>query len=216
MTPIEKNITVVDEFGNQYEATYPKRAKGLVKHGRARFIDEHTICLACPPNSYDLEDHIMSDTNKNEPAIHAASTPTQVSASVTSGSGAECSIPYILTQIAAIQNDTAYIHNALNSLMTVLTAVEPGRDVNIGPGSVMADDPRASAAEAVKHIVMSRETTSQQMLRIYERLLNHLLGEPAAPVQEATPFQSLQPPFSGSWTVRPPDEAATNTDEMKF
>ena len=36
--PIEKNISVVDEQGNEYEATYPKRAKGLVKSGRARFI----------------------------------------------------------------------------------------------------------------------------------------------------------------------------------
>ena len=46
---MEKNITIVDEQGNAYGATYPKRAKGLVKNGRARFVDENTICLACPP-----------------------------------------------------------------------------------------------------------------------------------------------------------------------
>ncbi len=40
----------MDEIGNVYEATYPKRARGLVKNGRARFINEHTICLACPPS----------------------------------------------------------------------------------------------------------------------------------------------------------------------
>ena len=45
MTPIEKNIRVVDEQGNEYEATYPKRAKGFVKNGRARFVDENTIAL---------------------------------------------------------------------------------------------------------------------------------------------------------------------------
>lgn len=28
---MEKNIIVVDEEGNEYEATYPKKAKGLVK-----------------------------------------------------------------------------------------------------------------------------------------------------------------------------------------
>ena len=50
---MEKNIIVVDEQGNQYEATYPKRAKGLVKNGRARFVDEHTICLACPPSDHN-------------------------------------------------------------------------------------------------------------------------------------------------------------------
>ena len=56
MTPIEKNIIVVDEQGNEYEATYPKRAKGLVKNGRARFVDENKICLACPPDKILEED----------------------------------------------------------------------------------------------------------------------------------------------------------------
>ena len=59
-TPIEKNIIVVDEQGNEYEATYLKRAKGLVKNGRARFINENTICLACPPKEY-LEDNKMEN-----------------------------------------------------------------------------------------------------------------------------------------------------------
>ena len=59
--PITKNVNVVDEFGKEYEATYIKRAKGLVKNGRARFINENSICLACPPINY-LEDKIM-DTN---------------------------------------------------------------------------------------------------------------------------------------------------------
>lgn len=59
-TPIEKNIIVVDEQGNEYEATYLKRAKGLVKNGRARFINENTICLACPPKEY-LEENKMEN-----------------------------------------------------------------------------------------------------------------------------------------------------------
>ncbi|MHB1153180.1 MAG: hypothetical protein ACYCWE_13285 [Eubacteriales bacterium] len=45
MTPIEKNIRVIDESGNKYEATFNKRAIGLVKKGRARFVDDTTICL---------------------------------------------------------------------------------------------------------------------------------------------------------------------------
>ena len=60
MTPIEKNVIVVDEQGNILEATYPKRAKGLVKKGRARFISESMICLACPPQK--TEDNEMSNT----------------------------------------------------------------------------------------------------------------------------------------------------------
>ncbi len=54
-----KNISVIDTQGNIYEATYPKRAKGLVKKGRARFVDETTICLARPP--YHTEDEIMEE-----------------------------------------------------------------------------------------------------------------------------------------------------------
>ena len=63
MTPIEKNIIVVDEQGNTLEATYPKRAKGLVKKGRARFISENVICLACPPEN--MEENAMSNNVSN-------------------------------------------------------------------------------------------------------------------------------------------------------
>ena len=87
---MEKNIIVVDEQGNQYEATYPKRAKGLVKNGRARFVDDHTICLACPPD-VDLEDKTMSE-NK------------------------EISIAYLLEQIEKIAAQTDYLNVAIEKL----------------------------------------------------------------------------------------------------
>ena len=57
---MEKNIYVVDEKGNEYEATYPRRAKGLVKNGRARFVSKNKICLACPPKKF-LEDKRLKD-----------------------------------------------------------------------------------------------------------------------------------------------------------
>ncbi len=47
--PIEKNVAVTDEQGNNYLPTYLRRAKGLVKHGRARWMDDNRICLTCPP-----------------------------------------------------------------------------------------------------------------------------------------------------------------------
>ena len=175
-TPIEKNIIVIDELGNRYEATYPRRAKGLVKNGRARFLSENMICLACPPNSNDLEDHIMTDMNKTETAVHTSTPPKQAPSPVAPSSSVEYSIPYILAQMAAIQGDTAYIHDALNSLTGVISDTETGRDINLGPGAVMADDPRSSAADAVKHIVISRETTNQQLLRMYDKMLTHLTG----------------------------------------
>ena len=94
MTPIEKNIIVVDEQGNEYEATYPKRAKGLVKSGRARFVDENKICLACPPN-FDLEDKRMTEERKTESIYN---------------------IEYILSQIAKIQEQTEYLNIAIEKL----------------------------------------------------------------------------------------------------
>ena len=39
MIPIEKNIIVVDENGTVFESTWLKRANGLVKKGRARWLD---------------------------------------------------------------------------------------------------------------------------------------------------------------------------------
>ena len=64
-------MIVVDEQGNEYEATYPKRAKGLVKNGRARFIAENKICLACPPDT-NLEENNMEETRLTVRDILAA------------------------------------------------------------------------------------------------------------------------------------------------
>jgi len=113
MTPIEKNIAVVDEQGNQYEATYPKRAKGLVKNGRARFIDEHTICLACPPDT-KTEDISMTE--------HTATTETTTP---------RYTVEYILEQIEKIAADTAYLHEAIKG------AVSAGEARAIGLGNIV-------------------------------------------------------------------------------
>ena len=59
-------MIVLDESGKQIGKTFPKRAKGLVKNGRARFIDETTICLACPPENEFSEDIEMNTDIKNE------------------------------------------------------------------------------------------------------------------------------------------------------
>lgn len=41
-------VIVQDTFGNKLHETYEKRAKGLVKKGRAFYVDEQTICLIQP------------------------------------------------------------------------------------------------------------------------------------------------------------------------
>ena len=63
--PITKNIIVVDEFGNEYTSTYAKRAKGLVKNGRARWLDGEKICLVCPLDELYLEDNEMENRAEN-------------------------------------------------------------------------------------------------------------------------------------------------------
>ncbi|NLM56586.1 MAG: hypothetical protein GX192_03945, partial [Clostridiales bacterium] len=64
---MEKNVTVVDEQGNIIGTTYPKRAKGLVKKGRARYVGDNAICLVhvCPPDEILQEDSITMFDNDN-------------------------------------------------------------------------------------------------------------------------------------------------------
>ena len=59
-----------DEFGNFLENTYPKRAKGLIKKGRAEKVGEYEIRLAKGSAPPDTEDNMntfnFTDNNNNE------------------------------------------------------------------------------------------------------------------------------------------------------
>ena len=145
MIPIEKNIIVVDEQGNYYEATYPKRAKGLVKNGRARFIDENTICLACPP--CDMEDNNMSNNIEN---VAIETMPTE-----------KLTMDYVLGQIEKITTETEYLHHAISELSQINSG---------GPGDIGA----ASKAQALGEIVTQREHTNQKLLSLYEKMYDDL------------------------------------------
>lgn len=160
MTPIEKNIAVVDELGNEYEPTYPKRAKGLVKHGRARFLSEDRICLACPPDR-NLEEHNMS--NRIEETVQAHNEPIAETTAKAENNANELNLAYILEQIARIQSDTSYLNEAIQKLALM-------SDQNkSGPGSP-PDVQGQAKAQALGSIVRCRETTNQQLLRFYEKL----------------------------------------------
>lgn len=50
-----KLIKVIDENGKSYSSTYVKRAKGLVKHDRAYWVDDSTICLRMPQNTLEVK-----------------------------------------------------------------------------------------------------------------------------------------------------------------
>ena len=143
---MDKNIEVVDEAGNVYEPTWPKRAKGLVKHGRARFVDENKICLACPPDMKTEEQH-MSNTK----SIFG-----------------EMTVQDILVRIASIVNQTSYI----SEVAEALKAMGDGDSGDCGaPGNLMGQ----AKAEALGAIVATRETTNQQILRLYEKMYDDLI-----------------------------------------
>ncbi len=169
MTPIEKTILVVDEFGNEYEATYPKRAKGLVKNGRARFIGENKICLLCPPD-HMTEDNTMSDNNHVNTEINKTASsffppiPKEENT---------VSLPYILAQIEKIQSQTDYLYR-------IIDAVQKSGSDGIGMGA--------------GNIVEEREKTNRQLIAFYERLYDDLRKDKIAEQKEnilETAIQSL-------------------------
>ena len=51
---MSKLINVIDEQGNALASTYPKRAKYLVKHGRAQADGDNTIILLVPPKNMSV------------------------------------------------------------------------------------------------------------------------------------------------------------------
>lgn len=153
MTPIEKNVKVVDEKGNILEATYPKRAKGLVKNGRARFVDENTICLACPPNKI-LEDNKMDNINIDK-----------TTGLVTETLASKYNLEYALEQIERIAIDTEHITKAFDALNNAASNNEP----TIEQGG--AND---KVAEAVAETVKCRETTNQKLIEFYSKMVDDL------------------------------------------
>lgn len=126
-TPMTKNIRVTDESGRDYGCTYPRRAKGLVKNGRARFVDENVICLACPPNqsqTNDLEEALMFDkketpvnpnTNFNNdpgfppPAVDPQQSVPQQPIPMAGGAPQDCSPVDISSEYILNQNVGLYI-----------------------------------------------------------------------------------------------------------
>ena len=143
MTPIEKNIIVVDEQGNEYEATYPKRAKGLVKNGRARFVDENKICLACPPDKILEEEKMSNNTNnKSEQKVNGI-TEQQIFEQIT------------LLQKQLTENSQTSLHRLGDALSTF--------------ESENVEDSGEQITE-VCSVFKARETTLLQLLMMYEKM----------------------------------------------
>ncbi len=99
-------ISVVDAFGNVYQSTYPKRAKGLVRKGRARFVDEKTICLTCPPDI-------------REAFTMTPSTPTPMNLTAAE----------IFAELQKIRQDTSHMQLAMEKLEKVPTGADQDSEI---------------------------------------------------------------------------------------
>ena len=146
---MEKNVRVVDEQGNEYEATYPKRAKGLVKNGRARFIDEHTICLACPPDK--MNDYLEENKMEENKTLTAKE---------------------VFEQIVKLQTQLA--ENSNHSLHRMGDAFESAFNYE---QDEFSGDKKAEAIGQITSVFVQREQTLQKMLALYERIYNDLVND---------------------------------------
>ena len=157
MTPIEKNIAVVDEQGNEYEATYPKRAKGLVKNGRARFIAENKICLACPPDKNLEENNNMSDKCTTE--------LEQQETRIEKGEAADkYTLAYALEQLEKLAASDSFFREAMEALKTATTTN------TVTPCGGSAD----AIAKAVQNAIQAHETTNQKLVEFYSKMVDDL------------------------------------------
>ncbi len=162
-------MIVVDEQGNEYEATYPKRAKGLIKSGRARFVDENKICLACPPN-INLEDNKMTDTNQiieNKTQLESKDVSKKASeytkafeeefAKETSESSTKYTLDYALEQLEKVRNEASRF------------AVETREKISAIKSEGAGDVGTQALGEALLALVQEQE-------QIYRRLTDFYIG----------------------------------------
>lgn len=174
-----KNVNVVDDLGNRYVPTYAKRAKGLVKNGRARWVDENTICLACPPDDIDLEDTKM-DKNKINPIenIVAESVPLmEKKANPIDGMVVE---PRKSEQAPARNGLTPM--DILERMDKIIEQGDELRNIVFDIKDIPVNDsPNGgfdgqARAEAIESIVVNRELNNQKMLKMLDRMYEDMMG----------------------------------------
>ena len=110
---MEKNVSVIDSSGRLIGTTYPKRAKGLVKNRRARYVStesEDAICLTCPPDN--MEDITMTDNS-----LKTATTNTLAEEQIQAETNPDTRTPsaeYALRMLEAIALDTEVMKRAVS------------------------------------------------------------------------------------------------------
>ena len=179
----QKTVRVTDEAGNMYEATYPKRARGLVKNGRARFKDEsqNTIILTCPPNpNMNLEDNTMNEqTHDTQTTDTVATTETAVNEAAPALTAKE-----VFDQIVSLQNLISGDYtNPLHFLSATVNSI-------CCENQWESDQLKCGAINAASTPYRIREETYQQMLAIYQQMYNDLTSPKEARCAERKEFMN--------------------------
>lgn len=148
---------MTDCFGNKLGATYPKRAKGLVKTGRARFVSDNVIEVKpkhserssdknSPPDIKNLGDTKMEYTSNG-------AKPDKLTAS------GDVSLRDLLARLDMILHENQYINDAITCI----------KDIEDDDEDIVE-----RKTEAIRMIVQSKETTNQQALTLIGQIAKAL------------------------------------------
>jgi hypothetical protein len=149
-----------------YEATYPRRAKGLVKQGRARFIDSRTLCLlteACPPNK-PLEDKkmdILSNREVNNLIETMKDTdPRSNGPRPVEETPANAPMQELLNRIDAVIQNAHYINESVLSIRTMAEGEWDNEEIV------------QKFVNGIVDVVRSREATNQKVIELIKEMYN--------------------------------------------
>ena len=91
---------------------------------------------------------------------------------------------YVLSRIDAIVNDTEHIHEAIKAIKEI-----PDLKLTDGLMNFGGDYAGQAKAEAISNTIQSRETTNQQLIRLFEKMYDDLKPKEAS--EEIFKFQNL-------------------------
>ncbi len=155
----KKTVVVIDEYGNKLESTYPKRAKGLVKSGRARYVDENTILLLTVlPINKNLEEKNM---NNNEIKTNVVEEPKTIT------------MEYIINKIdeIIIMNRATLIRDDLAEFSNVPGTKNPIQSI------CETNNKMIDLLKEMLNSVVNKKTNEEVILEGYMKILSEAMGD---------------------------------------
>ncbi|MBE6616124.1 MAG: hypothetical protein E7631_12570 [Ruminococcaceae bacterium] len=179
--------------GNEREPTWPKRAEGLVKKGRAYRLAEDHICLIDPSDGQsdhaeenctavhpsDIqkiseETYMNTQENVKNEAIETEKIAEEIR------SWGKLSMDYVLDKIEAVRKDSEYLYKTVHALEAM--------QVSQGPEDIAGQ----AKAQALADVVRCRETTNQQLIQLYTRMYDDLKPTGGSCESTSTRLQALE------------------------